>query len=289
MPDISTLIPDIYKIVTNKGGWFSEEIAKELGHDISTRLQTQFNERKASPTLRLSQMGPRCPKALWHSIHTPEQAEAFPPFVEIKLGYGHVIEALAIALAKASGHSVEGEQDELYLDGIRGHRDCVIDGCLVDVKSTTSIGFSKFKDGSLAHNDSFGYLEQLDAYIGASSGDPLVRCKDRGFILAIDKNLGHMCLYEHRLRIDHIKQRIVQHKEIVGRSSPPDCCCKSIPDGASGNLKLDTRASYSPYKFSCFPHLRTFIYAGGKPVFLTKVVKKPSVLEVDRFGKYVYN
>ena len=46
--------------------------------------------------------------------------------------FGHMIEGLAIGLAKASGHEVLGEQDEIYVDGIRGpHRDCVIDGCVV--------------------------------------------------------------------------------------------------------------------------------------------------------------
>jgi len=42
---------------------------------------------------------------------------------------------------------------------ILGHRDCVIDGCVVDVKSTSSIGFKKFRDGSIKHSDSFGYLD----------------------------------------------------------------------------------------------------------------------------------
>src|SRR5258705_12324610 len=103
-------------------------------------------------------MGPRCPKALWHSIHTPEKAEALPPWVLIKFSYGHVIEALAIALAKAAGHTVEGEQGHVEFDGIVGHRDCVIDGCVVDVKSSSSRGFIKFKDNSISHDNPFGYL-----------------------------------------------------------------------------------------------------------------------------------
>src|SRR6266849_6159935 len=40
-------------------------------------------------------------------------------------------------MAKAAGHEVLGEQDELTLDGVVGHRDCVIDGCIVDVKTTS--------------------------------------------------------------------------------------------------------------------------------------------------------
>jgi len=74
-------------------------------------------------------------KPLWHSIHTPEKAEALPAWAEIKYTYGHILEALAISLAKAAGHEVTGEQDAITVDGILGHRDCVIDGCVVDVKS----------------------------------------------------------------------------------------------------------------------------------------------------------
>lgn len=285
---IHTLIPDIQVQLTKKGGWLTEELAGDLGHSISLRLQEQFRDRVGTPTLRLSRMGDQCPCALWHSIHHPEMAEPLPPWAESKYAFGHIIEAWAIALAKASGHTVTGEQDELSVDGIVGHRDCVIDGCVVDVKSTSSMGFKKFKDRSIAQNDPFGYLYQLDGYLLGSHNDPLVTVKDRGYLLAIDKQLGHMCLYEHKLRTELIRGRIAEYKRIVERSSPPDCTCGTIADGKSGNIKLDIRASYNPYKFACKPYLRTFLYASG-PVYLTKVVRKPDVIEVDKHGKVVYN
>ncbi len=285
---ITKLIPDIYRTISNKNGWFSEELSKTLGDDIATTLRGQLGEEKAAPTLRLSQMGPRCPKALWHSIHTPELAEELPPWAEIKYSYGHIIEALILTLAKASGHSVEGMQDALMVDGITGHRDCVIDGCIVDVKSSSSRGFTKFKDGTLATSDAFGYLDQLDAYLLGSADDPLVTNKDTAYILAVDKTLGHLALYEHRLREFSIRQRIVEYKRIVGLPKPPDCECGSIADGKSGNLKLDTRAGYSAFKYCCFPNLRTFLYASG-PVYLSEVKRKPDVTEIDRHGRIVYH
>lgn len=292
MPDISTLVPDIYRMISNKNGWFTDEIASSLGREISTRLQVQLGERFSRPTLRLSQMGPRCPKALWHSIHTPEQAEPLPPYAEIKYSFGHTIEALALALAKAAGHSVTGEQDELRVDDITGHRDCVIDGCIVDVKSASSFSFKKFKDGSIRQDDPFGYLDQLDGYLVGSSDDPLVTVKDRGYLLAIDKQLGHMCIYEHRLRIapdgtPAIKQRIQQYKDIVRQPVAPTCNCTTVADGKSGNYRLDTRASYSPYKHICFPNLRTFLYASG-PVYLSKVVRVPDVMEITSHGHTIH-
>lgn len=271
---INTLVIDIYDYIKREGV-----------PDLDIKIPRQ---EKKPPRLRLSAMGPRCPCALWHSIHHPELAEPLPPWAEIKYCYGHVLEALAITLAKAAGHEVTGEQDELLVDGIKGHRDCVIDGCVVDVKSASSLSFNKFKDGSLKDNDSFGYLDQLDGYLVGSLDDPLVTVKDRAYILAIDKTLGHMCLYEHHIRVESIRKRIADYKAIVGRAEPPPCECKSVPDGKSGNLKLDMRSSYSPYKFCCKPSVRTFVYASG-PVYLTHVARKPDVREIDKYGKTVYH
>lgn len=288
MKSITTVVDDIYKLMGKKDGWFTSELGSELSQDISLRLGGQLGSSPRQPHLRLSQMGPRCPKALWHSIHTPELSEALPPWAEIKYSYGHILEALAIALAKASGHDVKGEQDEVIVDGIVGHRDCVLDGCILDVKSASSRAFQKFKTGSLKNDDSFGYLEQLDGYLVGSLDDPLVTVKDRAYILAIDKTLGHLCLYEHHLREQHIRDRIRSYKEIVGRVAAPKCECLTRPSGASGNRELDVKASYSAFKWSCFPHLRVFLYADG-PKYLSTVVRKPEVIEIDRDGKIVYN
>lgn len=294
MKSIKTLIPDIYQLVERRDGWFTEELSKDLGAEIARRLQTQLGEdTNRAPTLRLSQMGPRCPRALWYSIHSPKLAEALPPWATIKYSYGHILEALIITLAKAAGHTVEGEQDAVTLDGITGHRDCVIDGCVLDVKSASTRSFQKFKDGSIKTDDPFGYLEQLDGYVCASAHDPIVTVKDRGYDLVIDKTLGHLCLFEHVVRPDHIRQRISDSKRIVARDVPPTCTCETRASGESGNVELGLTASYSAFKHQCFPHLRTFLYAAG-PKYLTRVVKPPRnsngpITEVDRDGKIVYN
>ena len=265
MKTIDTLIVDVYKLLRTYNGEL--EVKARVGSDERT------------PSLRLSGMGPRCPKALWYSIHHPELAEPLPSQAIFKYSYGHAIENLAIQLAKLAGHTVTGEQDELIVDGIKGHRDCVIDGCVVDVKSTTSIGFQKFKDKSLVEKDDFGYLDQLDGYLVGSLSDPLVTVKDKGYLWAIDKNLGHMCLYQHGIRENSIRNRIRDYKRIVELRESPKCTCGTVPDGKSGNIRLDTKASYSAYKLCCFPNLRTFIYANG-PVYLTTVKRVPDVPEI---------
>jgi hypothetical protein len=238
---------------------------------------------RVNPPFVLSQMGDTCPRALWYSIHHPELAEPLPPQAMLKYSYGHILEAQTIALAKAAGHEVTGEQDELVVDDIKGHRDCVIDGCIVDVKSSSLLASRSLRTGVLGTTILSVILDQLDGYLVGSSDDPLVRSKDRAYILAIDKQLGHMVLYEHTLRAldgsPNINNRIAEVKRIVGQHSPPACNCGTIPDGQSGNIRLDTRASYSPFKQVCFPNLRTFLYSKG-PVYLTRVVRVPDVVEI---------
>lgn len=287
MANISTLITDVQQLLTTKG-WFNETLANEFGRLVSVRLQEQFNTSQRTGTLRLSRLGPQCPCALWYSVHHPELAEKLPPWAEFKYSYGHIIEVWAITLAKAAGHSVTGEQDAVFLDGIEGHRDCIVDGCLVDVKSASSLGFLKFKNKTIAQDDSFGYLDQLDAYTVASLDDPLLEVKDKAYIWGVEKQLGHMVLYEHAVRPVHIRQRIEEYKRVISLDVPPRCSCETTADGKSGNIKLGVRASYSPFKYCCFPYLRTFLYANG-PVYLTKVVRKPDVTEIGKDGRIIFS
>lgn len=293
MKSIYTLIPDIYKLVGRKDGWFTNELARDLGLEIARRMQVSLGEEREASRLRISQIGPRCPHELWHMVHKPELAEPLPAPTIIKYTYGHTIEAMAIALAKAAGHEVTGEQDELSVLGVKGHRDCIIDGYIVDVKSANSRSFKKFQDKSLGENDLFGYLDQLDGYMVGSADDDLVRVKDVAFDWAVDKELGKMALYEHNLRRDHILARVADHKRIVDLSKPPPCTCKEVEDGASGNLILDVKGSYSAFKWVCKPNLRCFIFSGG-PRYFTRVIKRPThhgqpLIEVDRHGRRVYN
>lgn len=285
---IKDLIPDIYKTLERTDGWFTNEIADNLAKDLAKRLQGQLGERVSRPTLRLSKMGPRCPRALWYSIHRPETSEPLPPWATIKFSYGHILEAFILTLAKASDHTVTGEQDALTLDGILGHRDCVVDGATVDIKSASSRSFQKFRGRDFEKSDGFGYLDQLDGYTVAARDDPLVLVKDKAYILAVDKQLGHLALYEHTIREEHIRHRIEHYKQIVGRRHAPQCECGTEPIGASGNIRLDWKASYNSFKWECFPNLRCFLYKSG-PEYLTVVRRKPDVPEVDRFGKIVYN
>lgn len=252
-------------------------------------MEMNFGPREARGALRLSKMGAICPRHLWYSVNRPELAEPFTPQTIIKFAYGHTVEALAIALTKAAGHEVTGEQDELTVAGVKGHRDCVIDGHVVDVKSCSSRVFDRIKRKALAFEDDFGYLDQLDGYMVGSSDDDLVRVKDVAFIFAIDKTTGGMCLYEHHLRHDQIMARVANHKAIVAAEVPPPCTCPEVKDGDSGNFKLGPTGSYSQFKWECRPDLRCFLYADG-PRYLTRIRRKPQahIIEIDKHGHRVY-
>jgi hypothetical protein len=258
---IYTLIPDVQELLTTKG-WWSDEISSYFTDKVSRGLRDAYSEKERTPGLRLSRMGNNCPRQVWYSYHHPEYAEPLPSSAILKYTYGHIIEALALTLAKAAGHRVEGEQDEITLDGIPGHRDCVIDGNIVDIKSSSTRGMAKFKDSrSFEEDDAFGYLDQIDGYVVGSSNDVVVLNKKSGFIWAIDKTLGNMVLYEHTVREQSIRDRIVSYKHIIGRSSPPPCNCET----KMGRLGL--KASYSSFKKVCFPNLRTIIEK-GRPIYL---------------------
>ena len=139
---IHTLIKDIYDVV---GKQVSEEFQQRLSEGIAKRLAPQLRRQEDKGGMRLSKMGPTCPRAYWYSVHRPDLAEAPPPWAKIKFTYGHILEALAIELAKEAGYDVVGEQDELELLGVKGHRDCIIGGCTVDIKSCSGRVFDKFK------------------------------------------------------------------------------------------------------------------------------------------------
>lgn len=291
---INTLITDIYKLVQSKTGWLTNELANSFAAEIASKVQSRFEERNNKGTLRLSKMGVQCPRALWYSVHHPELAEKPNGPAEIKFTYGDLIEAQLLMFCKASGHEVVGEQDAVYVDGILGHRDCIIDGCLVDIKSANSRAFQKYQLGNTEDIDAFGVLSQLDGYMVGSMDDPLLRVKDRAYILAVDKELGKLHLHEHKLRERLIRDRVADSKRIVGRDTPPDCSCGTSDEGGSGNIRLDFKASYNPFKYQCHPNLRTFIYKGKAPGYFTKVVKVPSyqgipLMEVDKEGNKVYN
>jgi len=224
----------------------------------------------------MSNIGSKCDRKLWYTVNEPNKAEPLPPEVRFKFAFGHILEELVLFLAKEAGHSVEGTQDTLTIAGVKGHRDAVVDGVLVDVKSASSYSFKKFEDGLTSDKDSFGYLDQLGAYLYASQDDPVVVHKDRAAFIAVDKTLGHITVDVQPNTYKNYDKVVAEKKAVITQKEPPPRAFSDEPDGKSGNRKLGTECSYCAFKNNCWSGLQTYIYSSG-PRYLTRVVREPDV------------
>jgi len=281
MKKIDTLIRDINKTLKGMGGWDGIR-GQSLGYGISLIANQRFSKpQEPRGYLSLSSVGTPCKRKLWYKINRTDEGEELTPNTFLKFFYGDMIEELVLQLAIASGHDVTGEQDRLDVHGVKGHRDAVINGMTVDVKSCSSYAFKKFKEGRLREDDPFGYISQLSSYVYAGKDDPLVTDKKQGAFLAVDKQNGHICLDVY----DFSKELKTKEKEIkdivkMVEGKLPRKKLDPIPQSkTSENKKLNVVCSYCEYKSTCWDKLRTFIYSYG-PEYLVEVKTEPKVPEV---------
>lgn len=277
---IENLVEDIYDLF-RKGHAPDVELVRgfavQLADTVATRLGDSGSPRDA--TLRMSNLG-KPDRQLWYEFHPDGSKEALEPHTLLKFLIGDIYESVLLFLAKCAGHDVSQEQAEVEINGIKGHIDAVIDGHVVDVKSASTYAFKKFKYGTLAEDDPFGYIDQIGGY-STALGLP-------GAFLAGDKQNGHLALLQipqqetEGLRIE---ERIEHLKEVVVSTEEPDRCYEAVPDGLSGNLALSVGCSYCPHKFRCWADanggvgLRTFLYSGG-PRHLVHIEREPKTPEL---------
>ena len=285
--NIYNLVDDIYKLMVTKEADESVDVEAEIdkfGEAVKDLMRTEFarDRKRDTRTLRLSNIG-RDDRYLWNLVHGTEIGEKIAPHTYIKFMYGHLIEEMLLFLTRMAGHEVTDEQKVCEVEGIKGHMDCKIDGVVIDVKSASSYGFKKFKDGTLAMDDAFGYVDQIKAYAHA--------CGETKFgWLAMDKANGHLAVLQYDLEDTQapvykyikgdITERIRDVKKLIDLPEPEDFCSEPLPDGKSGNIKLGVKCSYCPYKKHCHPDVRKFAYSYA-PKFLIHVEQEPKVMEVD--------
>lgn len=277
---IETLVSDIYELV-DKGGEISDELVSSFATDLAEIVRSRMKERESGTYLRPSNLGEDCDRKLWYSIRHPDIAEPLSPETKLKFLIGDIHEAVLLFLAEAAGHSVEGKQTSLEIDGVIGSRDAVINGVTVDVKSASSRSFDKFVDGLKPDTDAFGYIKQLNFYLKAADNDPTVTDHDRAAFLASDKTLGKITLDIHKRGDIDFGKLIEDKRAMLASDKLPRRGYGSVPFGKSGNQALGTKCKYCAFKHSCWPGLRTFVYSYG-PEFLTEVVNEPRVFEVRR-------
>ena len=282
---LDTLVTDIYNkigvLADGKHIDLDPETIDQFGESMKEILyKWSHPEPRGKATLRMSNIG-RKSRQLWFDMKSEDTAEKMPPSLFIKFLYGHLLEEIVLFLIKLSGHKVTSEQKEVKVSGIKGHMDCVIDGEVVDIKTASGYAFKKFRDGTLAENDMFGYMAQLAGYEAAEG-------TDKGGFLALNKESGELALYRpDNFDKPNIKKKIRDIKKAVKLATPPDLCYNPVPDGKSGNMQLPRECVYCRHKFECHKDanegkgLRVFKYSNGLR-YLTQTPKPPKVIEVTQ-------
>ena len=288
MAKIENLVSDIENVLLNGAKDANPIKIQKFGQLVSKTILERLNQDKKEFTLRMSNIGNKCVRKLWLEKNFPDQREKLSAATKLKFLYGDLIESLILFLVELTGHDVKGEQDELQIAGIKGHRDVVVDGHLLDIKSASPYSFENFKQGLTKDSDKFGYIPQLMSYLEASKDDPVVSDKDNASFLVVDKVSGELCLDSHKKNVDidweasyNERIEVVEGSEIPERGFTPEADGYKNPKTKefifNGNEILGTQCSYCQVKHLCHPGLRTFV--GKNSIkYYTKVEKEPTKL-----------
>jgi len=281
---LNTLVPDIYELLENLSNGKPLPITEEA-LDITMASMKEAILHWATPrsrdtdfSVRMSNVG-KPSRQLWFEKRDPAGRGGIDGATQIKFLYGHILEEIVLMLVRMAGHNVTDEQKEVKVNGITGHMDCKINGQVVDVKSASKFAFNKFRQGTLAADDPFGYLGQLAGYEKAEG-------TDEGGFLVINKESGELCMYvPDDLDKPNIDTKINTLLDELKLDTPPEMCYTPTPDGKKGNMQLPKGCTWCKYKHECHKDandgagLRTFKYSTGYK-YLTHVEVEPKVDEI---------
>ena len=276
---ITTLIPDIHKLLTDGKEGFSErniqEFFQALREDIEEFLSPETRDNKGR--LRMSVIG-KHDRQLWYEFNDKKK-KPISSQLKLRFFFGNLVESFLLFLVQEAGHKVTDRQKEVVIDSIKGHIDAKIDGVVVDVKSASDFGFKKFKHNTLLHDDPFGYIGQLSGYVQAEGGNV-------GYFLAYNKSTAEMTLVEiDELTMIDAKERIADLKKIMNQSDIPERCYAEIPDGKSGNRVINKNCTFCNYRYECWSDandgegLRVFDYK-HVPRYFSHIEREPLVEEL---------
>jgi hypothetical protein len=271
---LDTLVSDIYSLAGDgeKPNWDNLSLYTKNCRGSFYRFREERDD-SYEPRLRMSNIG-KPARQVWYDIKKAPK-EGLSGQMRLKFLQGDFLEEQALLLAREAGHFVQDTQKEVEIDGVKGRMDCKIDGVIVDVKSTSSYAFKKFKSGTLEDDDPFGYIDQISGYAQAEG-------KDEAAFLAVNKET--LALAVHKIKVRDVRPRIKILKEAIEKETPPERCYDDKPEGQSGNRVLSMQCSYCPFKQHCWSDanggkgLRGFYYSYG-PKYFTRVVKEPRTME----------
>ena len=249
MNNIKTLVKDMEDTILGLKGW-DNLVGLGMGDAIAKSANNRFSKpQKPRGYLSFSAIGSPCQRKLWYKINETNVARPNSASDLLKFFYGDMIEELVLAIVKVSGHEVTGEQDRMYINGLAGSRDAVIDGMTVDVKSASPYSFKKFAEGNLREQDPFGYISQLSSYV-----------------------------YDFTPELEQKEKEVDTVKEMV-KGSMPERGYEAVPQSkTSPNTKLPMSCGFCEFNKKCWPEARRFVYKTGD-VLLVDVVTTPNVPE----------
>jgi len=295
---ITSLSEDIYAVLDSTQ---DHEPSSDLAAEYAMRIGGEFakatlkrDKPREKGKLWASDLGKPCMRQHWYKFNMPDSGSGLDGHTKFKFLYGNILEEAVLYMAEEAGHEVLDAQERVTCDVERtngpdwvvsGRIDCLLDRHTVDVKSTSSYGYQRYKDGITADNDSFGYRWQLGFY--DEFGNFSHASEGKGFVW-IDKQNGHIkytpCSTPDREEILERARNIadaVESEAVDGITR----AYSSEPYGKSGNLILPTACSYCDFKKECWKDsnggngVRTFAY-GHKPIHFVEVKREPKVAEI---------
>ncbi len=299
---IANLHTEIYKVLDATSehtpnlmmaGEYGGRIGDEMGKATLKR-----DGPRVKGKLWASDLGKKCLRQHWYRFNKPECGDGLLGYTKFKFLYGNILEEACLYLAEEAGYEVSHTQHRVEMEFksssdvdwmVSGRIDAIINGVLVDVKSTSSFGFNRYKYGIDPTNDSFGYIQQISFY--SAFGEYDTTPTESGFVW-IDKQNGHIkytrCATEGSVELTRRAVAIADaiettDEQLVPRGYEPE------PYGKSGNEVLPISCSYCSFKRECWRDsnngrgLRTFAY-NHKPIDFTTVTREPKVPEVKHGG-----
>lgn len=247
-----------------------EDIFKEFSESVVYGLQRQvFSERQERGTLRLSQIG-RCVRQQWYMVKK-YPTEPLNPRAKMTFLFGDIVEAVVVALAKASGVNLHSEQKEVDFNGVKGHIDGLItvngEDCLFECKSMSDAGFKTLERNGL--EDDFGYLSQVNSYLHCLG-------LNRAFLVAVNKNTGHITEVEVKKSdklVKEIEKNITTLRECIQNDTLPDRKYKPVEEiyrnKPTGRMILPVQCAYCGYKDYCWNNLQQD-FKNNRPIWVVE-------------------
>ena len=240
-------------------GTISEANLDNIASDIKSALTRQFaGPPRGDFRLRMSNLGrPTC--QLWYDKNKPEIAEPFPSNFLMNMVLGDLVEAVFKGLLReANVEFNDATKVTLKVDDkeIKGECDLTIGNTVDDIKSASPWSYkNKFESyGTLAKEDSFGYVPQLAGYaqgLGVDVGGWWVINKGNGdfkYVSAQDMNL------------DEVNDKIRNTINYIENDEPFKRCYEAEPETyrkvPSGNYILPRGCTFCKYKKDCWDTLQ---------------------------------